>query len=68
MAICQENPTVDEVLTSVRSVKERLAEEMQFDVARILADARKKQPASGHAIVSPPNRPLQHAGKPGASS
>jgi hypothetical protein len=52
----EDHRITDEVLADVYRTKERLAAEMGFDITRILNDARGKQAASGHLIVSPPER------------
>ena len=49
-----ERRTADEVIRETRRIKEVLAESMDFDVDRILEDARKKQKTSGRMILSPP--------------
>jgi hypothetical protein len=56
MSQTDKKETADEVLQEVRGVKEALARSMDFDVDRILADARQKQKESGRKILSPPVR------------
>ena len=48
--------TTDEVIREVRKIKEQLAQAFDFDIDRILADARERQRTSGRRIVSPPVR------------
>jgi hypothetical protein len=54
MAIVNEPSTTDEVILEVRRIKEQLAEEFDFDIDRILADAREKQRKSGRKVLPPP--------------
>jgi len=56
MAQLDEKETKDEVIQETRRIKEVLAESMDFDIDRILEDARKKQQDSGRKILSPPAR------------
>ena len=49
-----ESTTTDEVTREVRKIKEQLAQVFDFDIDRILADAREKQRKSGRKILSPP--------------
>ena len=56
MGHINERETTDEVIRETRRIKEALAESMEFDVDRILEDARKKQKTSGRTILSPPVR------------
>ncbi len=46
--------TTDEVIREMRRIKEALAQTMDFDIDRILADAREKQKKSGRTILRPP--------------
>jgi predicted GNAT family N-acyltransferase len=48
--------TADEVLQETRRVKEALAKSMDFDIGRIVADARQRQEQSGRKVLSPPSR------------
>jgi hypothetical protein len=48
-----EKETEDEVLQETRRIKEALAKPMDFDVDRILEDARQKQRESGRRIMPP---------------
>ena len=57
MSVLHEQTTADDVVASVRQVKQRLAEEMGYDVTRILEDARRKEQESGLSILRPPPRP-----------
>ena len=50
--------TTDEVLQETRRIKEALAKSMDFDLDRILKDARRRQRKSGRIILSPPVQPL----------
>ena len=52
-----EKETTDEILQETRRIKEALAKSMDFDLDRILEDARQKQGKSGRIILSPPIRP-----------
>lgn len=49
--------TTDEIVRETRRMKETLATSMDFDIDRILKDARQKQRKSGRAVLSPPVRP-----------
>lgn len=51
-----EGETTDEVIRETRRIKEALARSMDFDIDRILEDARDKQRKSGRTILSPPVR------------
>ena len=46
--------TTDEIIQETRRIKEALAKSMDFDIDRILKDARLKQGKSGRKILSPP--------------
>ena len=46
--------TRDEVLRETRRIKETLAESMDFDIARMLNDARKRQSDGDRTILLPP--------------
>ena len=50
--------TTDEVIQETRRIKEALAKSMNFDIDRILKDARLKQGKSGRKILSPPVQQL----------
>lgn len=54
MARIDEKETTDEVLQEVRAIKEQLAAAMNFDVKRILDDARRRQQAA--ASQTPPHQ------------
>lgn len=56
MAQTDDRETTDEVLQEMRRIKEALAASMDFDVDRILEDARQKQKKSGREVLSPPAR------------
>ena len=49
--------TTDEIIQETRRIKEALAKSMDFDLDRILKDARQRQGKSGRAVLSPPVRP-----------
>ena len=53
MATIPESTTTDEVVREVRQIKEQLAQKFDFDIDRILADAREKQRASDRKILAP---------------
>ena len=48
--------TADEVVEEVRRIKWDLAKSMDFDVDRILADARERQKETRRTVLSPPVR------------
>ncbi len=50
--------TTDEIIRETRRIKEALAKSMDFDIDRILKDARRKQGKSGRNVLSPPVRPI----------
>jgi len=50
--------TTDEIILETRRIKEALAESMDFDLDRILKDARQKQEKSGRVVLSPPVQPI----------
>ena len=54
MPTSKESTTTDDVVQEVRKIKELLAQAFDFDIDRILADAREKQRNSGRQILSPP--------------
>ena len=56
MAQRNEKETMDEVVEETRRIKEVLAQSMDFDIDRILEDARRKQKESGRKVVLPPVR------------
>ena len=47
----------DEILLETRRIKEALARSMDFDLDRILKDARQRQEKSGRIVLSPPAQP-----------
>ena len=57
MKSMNEKETTDEIIQEARGIKEALAKSMDFDLDRILEDARHKQKKSGRIILSPPIRP-----------
>ena len=46
----------DEVVEQIRRIKAALAESMDFDIDRILEDARQRQKESRRTVLSPPMR------------
>jgi hypothetical protein len=56
MARITDKETTDEVVQETRRIREVLAESLEFDIDRILEDARQKQKESGRKILSPPAR------------
>ena len=56
MARMENKETADDGVEEVRRIKMALAESMDFDIDRILEDARQKQKESGRAVLSPPVR------------
>ena len=48
----------DEIIRETKRVKETLAKSMDFDIDRILKDARRKQGKSDRAVLSPPVPPI----------
>ncbi|HEY3968329.1 MAG TPA: hypothetical protein VGM05_27440 [Planctomycetaceae bacterium] len=54
MSTTNESTTTDEVVREVRNIKEQLAQAFDFDIDRILADAREKQQHGGQNVLSPP--------------
>lgn len=42
----------DEIVEEVRKARRQQAAKWNFDLKAILADARKRQPNSGHRVVS----------------
>ena len=51
-----EKETTDEIIQETRRIKEALAKSMDFDLDRILEDARQRQEKSGRIVLSPPIR------------
>ena len=45
--------TTDEIILETRRIKEALAKSMDFDIDRILKDARQKQRKSSRKVLSP---------------
>ena len=48
-----EKETTDQVVQEIRRTKQALAEAMDFDLDRILEDARRKQNESDRKVLSP---------------
>ena len=61
MASYNEKETRDEVVHEIRRIKEALAKSMDFDVDRILEDARQRQKESGRKVLPPPVRKTREA-------
>ena len=51
MAQINKKETTDEVIQETRRIKEVLAEAMDFDIDRILEDARQKQKKSDRHVL-----------------
>ena len=58
MAKITETKTADEVILESRRIKAELAEAMDFDIDRILQDAKKKQRMTGRIVLPPPVREI----------
>ena len=58
MTPMNEKETTDEIIQETRRIKEALAKSMDFDLDRILEDARQRQEKSGRAVLSPPVQPI----------
>ena len=56
MAQMPETTTTDEVIVESRKIKAALAEAMDFDIDRILQDAKEKQYKTGRIVLAPPVR------------
>ena len=52
-----EKETTDAIIQETRRIKETLAKSMDFDLDRVLEDARQRQEKSGRIVLSPPIRP-----------
>jgi hypothetical protein len=50
----------DEIVEDIRAVRRAHAASFGFDAARIVADLRKKDAASGDPLVSLPPKPARH--------
>ena len=53
-----EKETTDEIIQETRRIKEALAKSMDFDLDRILEDARQRQGKSGRVVLAPPVQPI----------
>ena len=53
-----EKETTDEIIQETRRIKEALAKSMDFDLDRILEDARQRQEKSGRVVLPPPVQPI----------
>ena len=49
-----DSETTDEVIRETRRIKAALAESMDYDIDRILQEAKIRQQNSGRMILSPP--------------
>jgi hypothetical protein len=56
MSLTPEQKTTDEVISAVRQIKRSLAESFDFDLHRMLEDARNRQKSSGREIIPQPPR------------
>ena len=54
MTQIDEAPTTDEIIREVRAIKETLARSVDYDIQRILEDARGRQRSSGRKIIAAP--------------
>ncbi|HLA83378.1 MAG TPA: hypothetical protein VJL29_01175 [Thermoguttaceae bacterium] len=52
----ENNKTTDDIVEQVRQVKAALAESVNFNIDRIVNDAKKKQAESHRTILEPPVR------------
>ena len=57
MKSMDEKETTDEIIQETRRIKEALAKSMDFDLDRILENARQKQEKSGRVVLAPPAQP-----------
>ena len=55
-----DNDLPDEIVEDIRAVRRVHAASFGFDVARIVADVRKRDAASGDSLVSLPPKPARH--------
>jgi len=55
---------MDPIVNEVREIRERLASQFDFDIRKIVADARRRQESSKSRVVSfeTPKKPLQPTG------
>ena len=44
------------IVDEVREIREKLAAEFNYDIARIGADAQRREKKSGHPLIQPPKR------------
>jgi hypothetical protein len=56
MAEFNDHETTDRVIEETRRIKEELAASFDYDIDRILEDARKRQDKSGRIVLAPPVR------------
>ena len=52
-----EKETTDEIIQETRRIKEALAKAMDFDIDRILEEARQRQKKDGRKVLFPPAGP-----------
>jgi|GEM_PF-3546941 hypothetical protein len=52
--------TTDEIIQETRRIKEALAKSMDFDIDRILEDARQKQKGAGEFFLPQSGKPSNH--------
>jgi hypothetical protein len=52
---------LDPIVDEVRRIREGLAQTYEYDIARILQDAQRRQSASGHVVVRRQPRPAAPA-------
>ncbi len=57
---CASDDLPDEIVEDIRAVRWAHAAAFGFDVARIVADLRKKDAESGDHLVSLPPKPTRH--------
>ena len=62
MGQINEKETTDEVIREVRRIKEALAASVDFDVGRVLENARQKQHERGRTVLAPPIRKATQRG------
>ena len=49
-----EEETTDEIIQEMRRIKKNLAKSKDFDINRIIEDAKRKQAKSNRRVLSPP--------------
>ena len=48
--------TNDPIVAEVRAIREQLAAQFDFDIRQMIADAQRRQAASGSRVIPPPPR------------